>query len=160
MLDWRTSAWVSLASPLIPFFFISLFTAESPVWLKSRGRNEKAMKASLYYYGDADYMVQAPVVLESAPPLHSGIDFERTATKQREAVRPSFSTQVYVLLSLPSGYKPFIILNTVFLLQQFSGIYITLYYAVTFFQVRSVISVTVFMCNLVYLIEKKEPKIP
>lgn len=35
----------------------------------------------------------------------------------------------------PTGYKPMIILFFLFLIQQFSGIYITLFYAVTFFQV-------------------------
>lgn len=35
----------------------------------------------------------------------------------------------------PTGYKPMIVLFFLFLIQQFSGIYITLFYAVTFFQV-------------------------
>lgn len=37
----------------------------------------------------------------------------------------------------PTGYKPMIILFFLFLIQQFSGIYITLFYAVTFFEVCS-----------------------
>lgn len=35
----------------------------------------------------------------------------------------------------PTGYKPLLILTGLFGFQQFSGIYITLFYAVTFFQV-------------------------
>lgn len=35
----------------------------------------------------------------------------------------------------PTGYKPILILSGLFLMQQFSGIYITLFYSVTFFQV-------------------------
>lgn len=35
----------------------------------------------------------------------------------------------------PTGYKPMLVLFFLFLIQQFSGIYITLFYAVTFFQV-------------------------
>lgn len=35
----------------------------------------------------------------------------------------------------PTGYKPLLSLFGLFLIQQFSGIYITLFYAVTFFQV-------------------------
>lgn len=38
----------------------------------------------------------------------------------------------------PTGYKPLIILFWLFLIQQFSGIYITLFFAVTFFQVNSI----------------------
>lgn len=37
----------------------------------------------------------------------------------------------------PTGYKPLIILIGLFFFQQFSGIYITLFYAVTFFRVSS-----------------------
>lgn len=36
----------------------------------------------------------------------------------------------------PTGYKPLFILIGLFFFQQFSGIYITLFYAVTFFEVR------------------------
>lgn len=36
----------------------------------------------------------------------------------------------------PTGYKPLLSLFGLFIIQQFSGIYITLFYAVTFFQVR------------------------
>lgn len=35
----------------------------------------------------------------------------------------------------PTGYKPMIMLFFLFLIQQFSGIYITLFYAVTYLQV-------------------------
>lgn len=37
----------------------------------------------------------------------------------------------------PTGYKPLLALAGLFTIQQFSGIYITLFYAVTFFQVSS-----------------------
>lgn len=37
----------------------------------------------------------------------------------------------------PTGYKPMIVLFWLFLIQQFSGIYMTLFYAVNFFQVNS-----------------------
>lgn len=38
----------------------------------------------------------------------------------------------------PTGYKPMIILFWLFLIQQFSGIYITLFFAVTFFDVSGI----------------------
>lgn len=38
----------------------------------------------------------------------------------------------------PTGYKPMIVLFWLFLIQQFSGIYITLFFAVTFFQVTKI----------------------
>lgn len=36
----------------------------------------------------------------------------------------------------PTGYKPIILLIGLFFFQQFAGIYITLFYAVTFFEVK------------------------
>lgn len=52
----------------------------------------------------------------------------------------------------PTGYKPMIILFFLFLIQQFSGIYITLFYAVTFFQVSgyefSMVKVATFHLNI------------
>jgi facilitated trehalose transporter len=36
----------------------------------------------------------------------------------------------------PTGYKPLLILIGLFLMQQFSGIYITLFHSVRFFEVR------------------------
>lgn len=47
----------------------------------------------------------------------------------------------------PTGYKPMIVLFFLFLIQQFSGIYITLFYAVTFMQV-SCATVAVIIINL------------
>jgi hypothetical protein len=41
----------------------------------------------------------------------------------------------------PTGYKPLMIMFWLFFLQQFSGIYVTLFYAVTFFTVKKIIFV-------------------
>lgn len=46
-----------------------------------------------------------------------------------------FSNSKWAGFFRPTGYKPMIMLFFLFLIQQFSGIYITLFYAVTFFQV-------------------------
>lgn len=47
----------------------------------------------------------------------------------------SFKNSKWAGFFRPTGYKPMIMLFFLFLIQQFSGIYITLFYAVTFFQV-------------------------
>lgn len=46
-----------------------------------------------------------------------------------------FKASKFAGLLKPTGYKPMFILFWLFLIQQFSGIYITLFFAVTFFQV-------------------------
>lgn len=48
-----------------------------------------------------------------------------------------FKNSKWAAFFRPTGYKPMIVLFFFFLIQQFSGIYITLFYAVTFFQVSS-----------------------
>lgn len=50
--------------------------------------------------------------------------------------REGFQNSKWAGFIKPTGYKPMIILFWLFLIQQFSGIYITLFFAVTFFQVR------------------------
>lgn len=47
----------------------------------------------------------------------------------------SLSTSKWAGFFRPTGYKPMILLFFLFLIQQFSGIYITLFYAVTFVKV-------------------------
>lgn len=46
-----------------------------------------------------------------------------------------FSASKWAGFFRPTGYKPMILLFFFFLIQQFSGIYITLFYAVTFVKV-------------------------
>lgn len=47
----------------------------------------------------------------------------------------------------PTAYKPLLILAGLFFFQQFSGTYITLFYAVTFFEVRHIIFVSRYKIN-------------
>lgn len=51
--------------------------------------------------------------------------------------REGFQNSKWAGFIKPTGYKPMILLFWLFLIQQFSGIYITLFFAVTFFQVSS-----------------------
>lgn len=58
-----------------------------------------------------------------------------SATSFTPMQREGFSDSKWAGFFRPTGYKPMIVLFFLFLIQQFSGIYITLFYAVTFFQV-------------------------
>lgn len=49
--------------------------------------------------------------------------------------KDGFSNSKWAGFLKPTGYKPMIVLFWLFLIQQFSGIYMTLFYAVNFFQV-------------------------
>lgn len=68
------------------------------------------------------------------------------------------TSKLYALLK-PTGWKPMLILFLLFLFQQFSGIYITLFYAVTWFEevgadfdpyIASIlVGLTRFLCSMV-----------
>lgn len=53
-----------------------------------------------------------------------------------ESSAKSFKNSKWAEFLKPRGYKPMIVLFWFFLIQQFIGIYITLYYAVSFVQVK------------------------
>lgn len=57
------------------------------------------------------------------------------AEEQQRLVGNSASRKLKMFFQ-PTGYKPLLILSGLFFFQQFSGIYITLFYAVTFFKVN------------------------
>lgn len=57
-------------------------------------------------------------------------------SEQRKSKHGGISTKLRGFLK-PTGWKPMMILFLFFSFQQFSGIYITLFYAVTWFQVNN-----------------------
>ncbi|XP_052133224.1 facilitated trehalose transporter Tret1-like [Frankliniella occidentalis] len=115
-MHWRTHAWANCAVFVIPLTLQTLFAMESPVWLKARARDEAAAKSSMFYYNDRDTVLSGPSCASSPG--------------KEQAVWRVFS----VLFCDPLGYKPLILITSIFALQQLVGVYITIYYAVTFFQ--------------------------
>jgi facilitated trehalose transporter len=55
-------------------------------------------------------------------------------SEQRHSKHGGGATMKFRALLKPTGWKPMLILFLLFLFQQFSGIYITLFYAVTWFE--------------------------
>lgn len=47
-LHWRTIAWATSVSVLLPMIMMSIWSPESPVWLVSRGRNQDALRSLTY----------------------------------------------------------------------------------------------------------------
>lgn len=54
---------------------------------------------------------------------------------KQEAVQQNVGNYSMKKFAQPTGYKPLLNLTELFFFQQFSGIYITLFFAVTFFKV-------------------------
>ncbi|KAE8737292.1 hypothetical protein FOCC_FOCC017245, partial [Frankliniella occidentalis] len=51
-LDWRTHAWANCCLPVLPLALLFTLATESPVWLRERGRDEEAARASTFFYDD------------------------------------------------------------------------------------------------------------
>lgn len=158
-MSWRIVAWSGVAYTLVPVLLIQLLVPESPVWLVAKGRIEDAAQSLKYLY-------------KSYPePEHGGLPLHemhlkilireheaRVHEKMRSASKQSFSeiiekkgcmdSKTMVEFRKPSGYKPMAILFGLFLIQQFSGIYITLFYAVTFFEVMVLVLISRACSNL------------
>ncbi|XP_045466185.1 facilitated trehalose transporter Tret1-2 homolog isoform X1 [Harmonia axyridis] len=128
---WRMTAWMCVAYSIAPFILIS-FIPESPVWLISKGKNEKAKK-SLQWLTLSD-----PDPTEEGGKTLAESQFEqlKEANNRKIAANQNKKGITGVLRAFlkPTGYKPLLILMGMFIFQQFSGIYITLFYSVEFFQ--------------------------
>lgn len=43
LLSWRVIAWISASYSLIPIILMAIWASESPAWLVSRGKTDKAL---------------------------------------------------------------------------------------------------------------------
>lgn len=142
-LNWRYLSWISIAYCLVPAVLIQIFVVESPVWLVGKGRMEDAAYGLKYLYKNYP---QPEHTNESLADMHLNALIREKEAKRHERMRRNSKSDdetdmktrpKWTGLLKPTGYKPLLILSGLFILQQFSGIYITLFYAVTFFQVSS-----------------------
>ncbi|KAL3270530.1 hypothetical protein HHI36_021069 [Cryptolaemus montrouzieri] len=130
-MNWRTVAWLSNIYTIVPCLLIMLIP-ESPAWLVSKGRTDDALK-SLNWINK--YQPQPENRAESLAEMQLAVlQKEHQKKLDSEALTGTgIGTKVRNFLK-PTGYKPLIILIGLFFFQQFSGIYITLFYSVQLFK--------------------------
>ncbi|XP_018575784.1 facilitated trehalose transporter Tret1-like isoform X2 [Anoplophora glabripennis] len=130
-MHWKTVAWLSNIYAVVPCILIC-FIPESPAWLVSKGRIEQAAK-SLQWINK--YQPQPENRNESLAELQLNfLQKEHQQKLEQQSLKGSGALVKLKEFFKPTGYKPIIILFGLFFFQQFSGIYITLFYSVTFFQ--------------------------
>lgn len=136
LLPWRIVAWLGIVMTLIPVISIWLYVPESPVFLVTKGRIEDAAKSLKFLYSKYP---QPENTLESLADMHLRVlirDNEKRIADNLKNVNSSGKQQSkWAGFLKPTGYKPLTILFFLFMIQQFSGIYITLFFSVTFLQV-------------------------
>ncbi|XP_063922309.1 facilitated trehalose transporter Tret1-2 homolog [Zophobas morio] len=129
--NWRVVAWTCLGYTVMPCILI-MFIPESPAWLVSKGRVEQASKALAWINKYQPQPENKPHTLAEMQLAQ----LQREHQKKLEASILHGQGAIYKAKAFlkPTGYKPLLILIGLFLCQQFSGIYITLFHSVEFFQ--------------------------
>ncbi|XP_031832921.1 facilitated trehalose transporter Tret1-2 homolog isoform X2 [Nomia melanderi] len=155
-IHWRIVAWCSTIYALVPVFLVQLFVPESPVWLVSKGRYDQAKAAVEWLYKFEGKQGKMDVAQ-----AHYTTIVKENEIKMNEQRHSKHGSAFHKLRGFmkPTGWKPITILFLFFSFQQFSGIYITLFYAVTWFQevgsgvdpyIASIlVGVTRFLCSMV-----------
>ncbi|XP_068901530.1 facilitated trehalose transporter Tret1-like [Tenebrio molitor] len=127
--SWRVVAWSCLGYTVIPCILI-MFIPESPAWLVSKGKIEQA-STSLAWINK--YQPQP----ENKPHTLAEMQLAQLQKEHQKKVDEATGRgAIYKARAFlkPTGYKPLLILIGLFLMQQFSGIYITLFHSVRFFE--------------------------
>ncbi|KAF2880801.1 hypothetical protein ILUMI_25376 [Ignelater luminosus] len=132
VMHWRLVAWLCIAYSIVPAFLIMLIP-ESPPWLVSKGRVKQA-KAALEWINK--YQPQPEFRTETFAEMQLASLQKEHMLKLQEQARSSGNSvkRKFKMFLQPTAYKPLLILAGLFFFQQFSGTYITLFYAVSFFE--------------------------
>ncbi|XP_078033757.1 facilitated trehalose transporter Tret1 isoform X2 [Augochlora pura] len=109
---WEKAAAISIG-PAILSLALARMIPETPGWLVARGRNDEAKESLLWLRGAG-----------------STTDKEYEELCETNLKREEKKESLLKALHMPSVWKPFLILLVFFALQQMSGIYIILFYAV------------------------------
>lgn len=125
-LDWRTLSWTFTAAPVVSLLVTLLWTPESPLWLAAKGRQDKALR-SVRFLARRD-----PDKMASADEDVAGL--VRAAQERRAAQRSGLAAFLATLFMQRTGLRPLLVIMVMFALQQFAGIYVTLFFAVSFFK--------------------------
>ncbi|XP_011861463.1 PREDICTED: facilitated trehalose transporter Tret1-2 homolog isoform X1 [Vollenhovia emeryi] len=155
-LHWDIVAWLSIIYSIVPIILVQLFVPESPVWLVSKGRIDDAKKSLEWLYKNE--VSESKTSVAEVQFITIMKENEIKLSEQRRSKHGTASSKWRGFLK-PTGWKPMAILFLLFSFQQFSGIYITLFYAVTWFQevgsgvneyIASIlVGVTRFLCSMV-----------
>lgn len=128
-MSWRLVAWLCNIYTIVPAIMIFIIP-ESPIWLVSKGKVEEAAKSLAWIN---KYQPQPINKNETLAEMQLAALQKEHENKMSEQKNQDFTTRIKGFTK-PTGYKPLLILMGLFFFQQFSGIYITLFYAVTFFE--------------------------
>lgn len=151
-LHWRTLAWICNVFIVVPCL-VCIIIHESPSWLILRGKYEQARKSLQWIHKYqkpprevvTSYPTKSPsnnkiLILqqETFADLQYKLLQEEQEKKKEEQQKLKNQRGVKFIVGeflKPTGWKPLVILTGLFFFQHFSGIYVTMFYSITFIQV-------------------------
>ncbi|XP_069699256.1 facilitated trehalose transporter Tret1-like isoform X2 [Periplaneta americana] len=119
--NWRLVAGISTCVPIISIALIWYILPESPVWLLARGNVEEAELCMRK-------IRHVPLEERLTEDMQKELDAMMASNTPRSNNRTWRDDLAY--LKRPEAYKPLLIFNSFFFFQQFSGIYVIIFYAV------------------------------
>ena len=122
-LSWRWLAAVSCCFPLLSSTLL-FFIPESPSWLVTQGRLGHA-RESLAWLRGTDYDIS-----DEFSKLEESYRKTQTKSSDQSVSLVQRGKEFVKQLSRPDVFKPLLLVNLLMLLQQFTGIATTTYYAV------------------------------
>ncbi|XP_046396885.1 facilitated trehalose transporter Tret1-2 homolog isoform X2 [Ischnura elegans] len=128
-LPWRIVAGLSAIFPVLSIIFL-LTVAESPVWLLTKGKVDKAREALTFYRAGHVARAEAEFSQALEAAAHKAQINRRRRSSTMSMSFAARSSSFLASLLRPEVYKPFLILNGYFLFQQLSGTFVVTYYAV------------------------------
>ena len=125
-LHWRTLSWLFMGAPLLTLAAMLLWSPESPIWLVGRGRKDQALRSiHILARHDPDKLARAAAELATMVDTNA----ERVSTQRR-----GLAGFLATMFLERSGLRPLLVIMMLFALQQFSGIYVTLFFTVKLFK--------------------------
>ncbi|PSN32151.1 hypothetical protein C0J52_23851 [Blattella germanica] len=125
--NWRAVAGISACVPILAILAIWFLVPESPVWLASRGRVEEAERNMRFVRNlGQDDKLPEELQEELETMIHNN--------EERSKTNSDGWMDTLRYLKRPEAYKPLLIMNALFFFQQFSGIFVVMFYAVYFVQ--------------------------
>lgn len=150
-LHWRTLAWICNIFIVVPCL-VCIIIHESPSWLILKGKYEQAKKSLQWIHKyqkppkgviisyqsksltNQLFILQQETFAELQYKLLQEEQEKKKEEQQRLQNKRGFKFILGEFLK-PTGWKPLVILTGLFFFQHFSGIYITMFYSITFIQV-------------------------
>lgn len=111
------AAICSLA-PVISSILIIFFLPETPLWLMSHKKPEKAKEALMVLRATKN-----PSVIQT--------ELDELTQRVKNNRKKQNIMSVIKAITRPESYKPLLIMNTFFLFQQLTGIFVVIFYAVS-----------------------------